>query len=71
MTRLYGEYFRMPLLGFQLTPSLIASSVLAAAAAAVIGSLLSVRSVVKLAPAEAMRPAAPPRASRAPRPGRS
>jgi putative ABC transport system permease protein len=58
---LYARLFRFPDLAFELTPSLVLTSVLAGAVAAVAGALLAVRAAVSLAPAEAMRPPAPAR----------
>ena len=55
------HFYRIPKLAFELTPALFASALAASAGAALLGSSLAVRSVVKLPPAEAMRPAAPPR----------
>ena len=59
MTRLYGDVFRFAALDYRLSPALplIASAVTAATALA--ATLLAIRSVVRLAPAEAMRPPAP------------
>jgi len=61
MTRLYGKFFRFPDLHFQLEPQVVAVAVLVSLAAAVIGALSGVRQVVRLPPAEAMRPPAPAR----------
>ncbi|HUJ76858.1 MAG TPA: FtsX-like permease family protein, partial [bacterium] len=62
--RLYTRYFRFPALPFQLAPAyvLVATSIGVGAAAA--GALRSVGWVMRLAPAEAMRPPAPPAFSR-------
>jgi putative ABC transport system permease protein len=57
--QLYASIFRFPDLSFRLSPSLIASSLVASTMAAVVGAILAVRSAVKLPPAEAMRPPAP------------
>ena len=55
------RFYRIPQLAFALTPKLVASALCASLGAALLGSILAVRSVVKLAPADAMRPPAPPR----------
>ena len=60
------HFYRMPGLAFELTPALVTSALAASAGAALLGSSLAVRSVVKLPPAEAMRPPAPPRYTQSP-----
>src|SRR6185437_15969526 len=59
MTEEYTLFFRFPVLAFRLEPwvPLLASGISLLAGAA--GALSAVRSVVRLAPAEAMRPPAP------------
>jgi putative ABC transport system permease protein len=57
----YGAIFRFPDLTFRLSPSLIASAIVASTIAAVLGALFAVRSAVRLPPAEAMRAPAPAR----------
>ena len=61
LTILYGDFFHFPFLIFRKDPSvyLIASGV--TLAAAVIGAVKAVRDVVRLPPAVAMSPPAPPR----------
>jgi putative ABC transport system permease protein len=59
MTRLYADYFRFPVFTPQFDWTVFAVSASAAIAAAVAGSVLAVRRVVALRPAEAMQ-AAPP-----------
>ena len=55
----YHGFFRLPALGFELSPwSAVAGAALSLAAAS-LGVLSALRSVVRLAPAVAMRPAAP------------
>ena len=56
---LYMEYFRFPALIFRWNWSHILAALLACGAAAVLGTASAVRGVVRLPPAEAMRPAAP------------
>lgn len=59
-TALYANFYRFPLLYFRPGPSpfLIAAAV--SLAVALLGALSAVRTAVRLAPAEAMRPPAPP-----------
>ncbi|MBC7173277.1 MAG: ABC transporter permease, partial [Polyangiaceae bacterium] len=59
MMGLYAEFFRLPALEFRLTPRVLVSSAGISLAAGVFGALFTVRSVVALPPAEAMRPASP------------
>jgi putative ABC transport system permease protein len=61
MTALYGEYFRFPGRVYVLTIDVVAVGVLASLAAAIAGALGTVRGVIALPPAEAMRPPAPAR----------
>lgn len=56
---LYAEYFRFPALQPRIAPQSAAIALIVSTAAAALGTLTSVRSVLKLAPAEAMRPPAP------------
>lgn len=60
LTQLYARFYRFPILQFQLGVNIAALALLISAAAAVLGSLSSVRRAVKLPPAEAMRPEPPP-----------
>ena len=60
LTAMYVKFYRMPGLAFHMSSELAASAVIASLAAGILGSFLSVRRVVVLPPAEAMRPAAPP-----------
>ncbi|MBN1207155.1 MAG: FtsX-like permease family protein [Myxococcaceae bacterium] len=57
---LYTEVFRFPLLTFRLDLGTVVGSILFSAGSAVVGALAAVRQVVRLPPAEAMRPLAPP-----------
>lgn len=59
MTRMYGEYFRFPILTVSLNWELIVWSVLITLGAASVGAFSAVRQAVGLPPAEAMRPEAP------------
>lgn len=61
---LYTEFFHMPDLRFRLTFDVAIVGVAVSLAAAVIGSMVAVRSVIRLPPAEAMRPPPPPRYTR-------
>ncbi len=56
---IYTNFFRFPAVVFQARPGLIALAVGISLAAGVLGALWAVRSVVRLPPAEAMRPRAP------------
>lgn len=60
MVRMYNDYFRFPVLRYQLDPEVLVGAVAVALAAAVVGAFSAVRSAVRLPPAEAMRPEAPP-----------
>ena len=61
MTTLYNDYFRFPTLLYQLTPRTILGAVTVSLIAAALGSVGSVRRVLRLPPAEAMRPEPPAR----------
>ena len=61
MTEIYGEFFRFPFLYYRPSPAVFAAGALVAVAAALTGTWTAVRRAVRLPPAEAMRPAAPPR----------
>jgi putative ABC transport system permease protein len=60
MTALYTTFYRMPDLRFHTDGKLMMIAVLVSALAAAAGSAVSLRKVIRLAPAEAMRPPAPP-----------
>jgi putative ABC transport system permease protein len=60
MTDLYAGYFRFPLLAYRLSGPVLAASLLVSAAAAASGAWFAIRAAVRLPPAEAMRPPAPP-----------
>lgn len=61
MLDLYRDYFRFPSLAFHLTGVVVLASLATAASAAMIGAWAAVQRAVAIAPAEAMRPAAPAR----------
>ena len=60
MTQLYTKFFQFPVLEYRLDAGVALTGVVVSLVAAVAGGLFAVRSVVRLPPAEAMRP---PRAS--------
>lgn len=57
---LYKEFFHFPVFTISLSASVLAGGVVISAIAATAGALFSVRKAVRLPPAEAMRPEAPP-----------
>lgn len=59
LAEIYVGFFRLPDLIFILQPAIITKAVIVSIAAAVAGTLVAVRMVVKLRPAEAMRPEIP------------
>ncbi|HKV24221.1 MAG TPA: FtsX-like permease family protein [Candidatus Acidoferrum sp.] len=60
LARIYQNFFRFPELNFVAGPGLVFWSIAISAAAAALGALLSLRGVIALPPAEAMRPESPP-----------
>ena len=56
---LYAEFYHFPYLHFSLSPFAISVSLVVAAVSAVLGAVLAVSRVLRLAPAEAMRPETP------------
>lgn len=60
MSELYRNFFRFPFLESQVRPRVLATGALVSLAAGVLGALSAVRRAVRLPPAEAMRPEAPP-----------
>lgn len=56
---LYTKFFRFPEVVFHLRPGTVAICVAISLAAGIAGAMLAVRNVVKLPPAEAMRPPSP------------
>jgi putative ABC transport system permease protein len=61
MTELYAQFFRFPFLHYSPGPALFAIAALLALAAGLGGTWTAVRRAIRLPPAEAMRPASPPR----------
>jgi putative ABC transport system permease protein len=61
VTRFFGDYFHFPFLVFAKNPDLYAIAAILSLAAAVLGASRALRDVVRLAPAVAMQPPAPPR----------
>ena len=61
MMSIYEPYFRLPRLDYLLSPAIVVKAVIVSVVAALAGALQAVRSVLALAPAEAMRPEAPAR----------
>ncbi|MFZ9509514.1 MAG: ABC transporter permease [Burkholderiaceae bacterium] len=59
LTAQYGEVFRLAVLSYRLPTALPLVATVVASATALAATLLAIRSVVQLAPAEAMRPPAP------------
>ncbi len=64
MLSLYDEVFRFNGLEYVMSPWLLLASALIAALAATAGTWTAIRSVVRLRPAQAMQPPAPPRYSK-------
>lgn len=60
LAELYATFFRFPLLEMRASSAVIAGTVAISAIAAIIGALSSARGAVRLEPAVAMRPEAPP-----------
>lgn len=61
LTRLYADYFRFPVLRYQVGVDNLAVSILGSFGAGVLGAVGALRHAVLLPPAEAMRPEAPAR----------
>jgi putative ABC transport system permease protein len=59
LTQMYTNFYRFPVLHYEVEPQVIATAALLSVAAAVAGALSAVRKAVHLAPAEAMRPEPP------------
>lgn len=59
ITRMYTRFYRFPVFGFQLEPSVVGSALLISVAAALVGTLAAVQQAISLPPAEAMRPEPP------------
>ena len=61
MTALYSEFFHFPHFAYRLRLWIPLTAAGVSLLAALVGALSTVRRVARLAPAEAMRPSAPPR----------
>ena len=61
MSTIYMEFYRFPFLNFELSPLVVINAALISAAAALLGTLYSVRRAAVLPPAQAMRPEPPMR----------
>ena len=61
MTGMYSEFFHFPAVPFRIEPVLLATAAGVTSVAAIAGALLAIRNVVRLSPAQAMRPPTPPR----------
>lgn len=59
MAEMYGRFFRFPAMDFRLDPACLAQAAGLSVAAAALGVFAAVRRVMRLPPAEAMRPEAP------------
>ncbi|EDX82919.1 efflux ABC transporter, permease protein [Synechococcus sp. PCC 7335] len=59
LTRLYAEFYRFPILQFEIGTRVVIVACLVSAGAATLGAALSVRRALQLPPAEAMRPEPP------------
>lgn len=57
---IYADVYKLPYLVYDLSPGPFAAGVLASLGAAALGAALVLRTVLRLTPAEAMRPPAPP-----------
>lgn len=60
MGTIYMEFYRFPFLKFELEPGIVIIAALVSAAAAVLGTLHSIRKTALLPPAQAMQPEPPP-----------
>jgi putative ABC transport system permease protein len=61
MTGMYADFFHFPAVPFRVEPGLVAVAAGACTAAGFGGALFAIYRVIKLSPAQAMRPPAPPR----------
>lgn len=61
MVGMYGQYYRFPNLVFALQADTVMSALAISAGAGAVGAIVALRRAVKLQPADAMRPVAPPR----------
>ena len=61
LMRVYAFYYHFPLLEYVARPAVVAAAIAVTGGAAALGAFSAVRSVVRLPPAQAMQPEAPPR----------
>jgi putative ABC transport system permease protein len=61
MVGMYGQYYRFPNLAFSLQSDTVVVALAISAVVGAIGAMIALRRAIALQPAEAMRPAAPPR----------
>lgn len=61
VTRLYGDYYRLPFLVFVQSPDLYILAAALSLLAAIVGAMRALREIFALPPAVAMQPPAPPR----------
>ena len=59
MTSLYAEYFHFPLLDYRIDADVVTTAMLLSIVAGAIGAMIAVRAVIRMPPAQAMRPPAP------------
>ncbi|AOY83273.1 FtsX-like permease family protein [Moorena producens JHB] len=59
LTQAYAEFFRFPLLRYDVSSDLVATAIIVSFSAAAIGGLMAVRRAISLPPAQAMRPEPP------------
>lgn len=60
MTEMYTQFYRFPFLYFRLDGNVFAGAILISVTAALLGGFSAIRRAIKLPPAEAMAPPAPP-----------
>lgn len=61
LVRLYADYFHLPQVAVRLSPGVVTLALAASVGACVLGALSALRAILRLAPADAMRPPAPAR----------
>ena len=59
LTQIYAQFYRFPLLRFQVESNVLATAIIVSYTAAAIGAFMAVAKAVSLPPAEAMRPEPP------------
>ncbi|MBF2072474.1 MAG: ABC transporter permease [Synechococcales cyanobacterium C42_A2020_086] len=60
LTTLYAQFYRFPLLRYEVSPAMVVGALLISSGAAILGAFAAVGRAVSLPPAEAMRPEPPP-----------